>query len=281
MRSDLAVSMFITNARLSFLSNLPLSCSAGRQAHNFPVQNLPAVNPVSWVILCCLTSSALSFTERASTVLSVCTVQKLNSKSCFCCACCKCLDVFQVLLWHLKGIFQDVTIHPALLLSQSKSLAAFKDNTTACSKSVFQGTQSTEQTNAANGSIGTDIKPSRSAFSMPLSGRVSYAKLQCCAVYRGSCGIYSCICSCVSVACRGLFTGRRDIHFLSSRNAEYPSPNMWILPTISVVPRKRKKQKNVTLRGALIREQRMGLFLGKMAEQCVRSGSGVILNKTE
>lgn len=153
--------------------------------------------------------------------------------------------------------------------------------TTACSKSVFQGTQSTEQTNAANGSIGTDIKPSRSAFSMPLSGRVSYAKLQCCAVYRGSCGRYSCICSCVSVACRGLFTGRRDIHFLSSRNAEYPSPNMWILPTISVVPRKRKKQKNVTLRGALIREQRMGLFLGKMAEQCVRSGSGVILNKTE
>lgn len=49
-------------------------------------------------------------------------------------------------------------------------------------------------------------------------------------------------------------------------NAEYPNSNMWILPPISVLPWKRKKQKNVTLQGAEIREQRMGLFLGKMAE---------------
>lgn len=96
-------------------------------------------------------------------------------------------------------------------------LCCLQRYTAVCSKSVFQGTQSIKKISSANGFIGIDIKLSRNAFSKPLSGCVNYSKFQCCCVYRSLCDkAYSCVCSCMHVACLESFTQRRNVHFLFS-----------------------------------------------------------------
>lgn len=94
-----------------------------------------------------------------------------------------------------------------------QKLCCLQRYTTACSKSVFQGTQSIKMTSSTNAFIGIDIKISRNAFSKPLSGCVNYSKFQCCCVcvYRSLCDkAYSCVCSCMHVE---IFTQRRNVHF--------------------------------------------------------------------
>lgn len=107
---------------------------------------------------------------------------------------------------------------PSTITVPIQKLCCLQRYTTACSKIVFQGTQSIKQTSSTNGFIGIDIKLPRSAFSKPLSGCVNYSTFQCCCVYRSLCDkAYSCVCSCMYVACLENFTQRRNVHFLVSQ----------------------------------------------------------------
>lgn len=178
----------------------------------------------------------------------------------FCCGCCKCLDVLQVLLWHLKGIFQDVTVHPALCLCQSKSLAAFKDTLLHVVKVRSKAYRALKKTNSANGFTGMDITLSRNVFSVPLLGCMLYSELQCCSVSRSSCdSVYTRICFCMSVASVGFFTRRWNTPFLF-----FPvNHSIQTHPNLSASSEDRDTE-GCDVMGTALREQRISLFLVKM-----------------